>query len=89
LEITLNYLLPTPTNTTISFQLNKILQKMRIFTAIKTSVVVFWAVTSCRDHSEDLAIKGRIILKWILGKQGWRVLIGFIWLRIGTGGGIL
>jgi hypothetical protein len=27
------------------------------------------------------------ILKWILWKQGGAAWIGFIWLRIGTGGG--
>jgi hypothetical protein len=35
-----------------------------------------------RDHSENLSVAGRIILKWILGKLGLGVLIGFIWLRI-------
>jgi hypothetical protein len=30
-----------------------------------------------------------IILEWILGKWGGKVLIGFIWLRIGTSGGLL
>jgi hypothetical protein len=25
------------------------------------------------------------MLKWIIGKWGWKVLIGFIWLRIVTG----
>jgi hypothetical protein len=39
-----------------------------------------------RDHSEDLGINGRIILKLILGKQVWRVWIGFIWPKVGTGG---
>jgi hypothetical protein len=29
------------------------------------------------------------ILKWILGKLGFGVWIGFIWLRIGTSGGLL
>jgi hypothetical protein len=32
---------------------------------------------------------GRIILKWILKKQGMRVSIGFIWLRTGNGGRFL
>jgi hypothetical protein len=37
-----------------------------------------------RKHMEDLSVDGRI--KWILKKQGGRVWIGFIWLRIGKGG---
>jgi hypothetical protein len=42
-----------------------------------------------RDHLDDLGVDGRIILKWILWKQGWRVLTEFMLLRIGTGGGPL
>jgi hypothetical protein len=42
-----------------------------------------------RYHSEDLDVVGRIILKWILGKEGWRLCTGFMRLRIGTGGGLL
>jgi hypothetical protein len=42
-----------------------------------------------RDHPEDLDIDGRIILKWNLRKLGWRVWIGFIWLRIRTSGRLL
>jgi hypothetical protein len=42
-----------------------------------------------RDYSEDLGLGGTIILKSILGKSGFGVWIGFIWLRIGTGGGLL
>jgi len=41
-----------------------------------------------RDHSEDLGVDGRKILERILGKLGggfdW-----FIWLVIGTNGGLL
>jgi hypothetical protein len=32
---------------------------------------------------------GKIIVKWILGKQSFMVWIGFIWPRIGTGAGPL
>jgi hypothetical protein len=31
----------------------------------------------------------KLILKWISGKQGLGMWIGFIWLRIGIGGGFL
>jgi hypothetical protein len=34
----------------------------------------------------NLGIDGRIILKWILGKQGWRMWTGIIWLRVQTTG---
>jgi hypothetical protein len=40
-------------------------------------------------RSENLAIDGKIILKFILGKWGVRVGIGFIWLRIGAGSRLL
>jgi hypothetical protein len=42
-----------------------------------------------RDHSEDLDVDGKIILKWILGKSGLGMWIGLIWLRIWAGGGLL
>jgi hypothetical protein len=42
-----------------------------------------------KDHSEDLREDGRIILKRISKRQGVRMWTGFIWLRIGTCGGIL
>jgi hypothetical protein len=37
-----------------------------------------------RDHAEDLGIN---IIKLVLGKYGGKAWTGFIWLRIGTGGG--
>jgi hypothetical protein len=36
----------------------------------------------------ETEIDRRIILKWILGKLGLGVCIRFIWLKIGTGGGL-
>jgi hypothetical protein len=37
---------------------------------------------------EDIGVDGKIILKWILRKCGWRMWIGFTWFRIGTVGGL-
>jgi hypothetical protein len=42
-----------------------------------------------RDHAEYLGLDWRILLEWILGKCGGKVWTGFIWLRIGTSGGLL
>jgi hypothetical protein len=42
-----------------------------------------------RDHAVDLVVDGRIILELILGEQGGEMWTGYIWLRIGTSGGLL
>jgi hypothetical protein len=42
-----------------------------------------------RDHLEDQDTGGNMGSEWILGRLAWGVWIGFGWLRIGTGCGLL
>jgi hypothetical protein len=46
----------------------------------------FWSekLKGVIDHPEDQSVDGRIILEWILEKQGEKVWTGCIWLRIKT-----
>jgi hypothetical protein len=44
--------------------------------------------TNGRGKLGDLGIKGRIILKYILKKQGVK-MTGFMWLRVVSSGGLL
>jgi hypothetical protein len=41
------------------------------------------------DHSKELVVDGKIILEWILGKDGGKLWTVFIWLRVRTNGGLL
>jgi len=41
-----------------------------------------------RDHSEDLGVDEKMVLKWIFGKISGNMWIGCIWLRIGTSVGL-
>jgi hypothetical protein len=50
----------------------------------------WWGHLREEDHLEDPGIDRRIILKWIFKKwDGGGAWTGLIWLRIGTGGGLL
>jgi len=48
-----------------------------------------WRNLTERDHLEDPGIDRRIILRLIFRKWDVGVRNGWIWLRIGTGGGHL
>jgi hypothetical protein len=42
--------------------------------------------THGRDHSEDVGVDGKIILEWILEKQGGKLWTGFMCFRTGISG---
>jgi hypothetical protein len=42
-----------------------------------------------RDNLEELSAYGKIILKRIFKKWDWQAWTELLWLRIGTGGGLL
>jgi hypothetical protein len=42
-----------------------------------------------RSLREDLYVYGRIILKWVLNKEGGSVRTGLTWLRLGRNVGFL
>jgi len=44
----------------------------------------FWLeILKGRDHSKDLGVDGKIIVKWSLGMNGMKLWTVFVWLRIG------
>jgi hypothetical protein len=55
---------------------------------IKMHTILWLQNLKGRELFEDLGVDVRIILELILGKEGREVWIGFIWLRVGTSGGL-
>jgi len=49
----------------------------------------WWGSLRERDHLVDPGVDGRIILRYIFRKWYVGAWIGTVWLRIGTGGGLL
>jgi hypothetical protein len=49
---------------------------------------VFGWKTEGANHSKDLGIDGKTILKFILGKYSANVWTGCVWPRIGIGDGL-
>jgi hypothetical protein len=49
----------------------------------------WWENQKERDQWEDLSVRGRILLKLISEEWDGVVWTRLIWLRIGTGGGLL
>jgi hypothetical protein len=47
---------------------------------IRTATKFWLESVKARDHFESPVLHKSIILKWMLGKKGWRGLIEFIWL---------
>jgi hypothetical protein len=71
------------------WHINIKIQRVLYFSSL-IMYTIFWLESlKERDRSEDLVVDGRMILERILGKDGGEVRTGFIWLRIGTSGGLL
>jgi hypothetical protein len=52
-------------------------------------VGLWWGNLREREHMEDPGVDGKIILRWVFRKWFGVAWTELIWLRIGTGGGVL
>jgi hypothetical protein len=50
---------------------------------------VLVSIPEGKKHLEDLDVDGKIILKWFFKSWLEEAWTGLLWLRIGTGGGLL
>jgi hypothetical protein len=49
----------------------------------------WWGQLRERDHLEDPGVDGRIVVRWIFRKCDVGTWAGSMWLRIGTGAGLI
>lgn len=48
-----------------------------------------WSENLLKDMLEDLGVDGRRLITWILRSYGGVAWPGFVWLKMGTSGGLL
>jgi hypothetical protein len=58
-------------------------------TGIRTSYSISPGTYKGKEHLSDLAVYGAIMPKIILKKHDVKIVAEFIWLRIGSSGGLL
>jgi hypothetical protein len=63
--------------------------EMRNTKGVRNAYNILVGKTEGKIYLEDLAVDGRMMLEWTLGKQLENMWTGCIWLRIGTSGGVL
>jgi hypothetical protein len=59
-----------------------------VINSLEVYTEFWWGNLRERDHLEDLRIGGMVILKWF-SRSGIGAWTGLIWLRRGTGSGLL
>jgi len=60
-----------------------------VWETVELPTAFWWGDPSERDHLGDVGVDGRIILSWIFKAWDCGTWTRLIWLRIGTGSGLL